>query len=137
MSYKKILSLDFDGVLHSYKSGWKGARTIPDPPVEGAIEWLESFLSSHCTVPDSICAMAPEGDWEVCIFSSRSCYIGGRRAMKKWLVANGLDSRYLEVIKFPLHKPPATVGIDDRVLTFNGQFPSFAEIITFKPWNKK
>ena len=27
---KPILCLDFDGVLHSYTSGWRGAR-IPDP----------------------------------------------------------------------------------------------------------
>jgi hypothetical protein len=32
---KPILCLDFDGVLHSYTSGWKGAAVIPDPPVPG------------------------------------------------------------------------------------------------------
>ena len=39
-----ILCLDFDGVIHSFKSGWKGAGKIPDPPVEGAIEWIRSLL---------------------------------------------------------------------------------------------
>lgn len=29
---KPILCLDFDGVIHSYASGWKGADVIPDPP---------------------------------------------------------------------------------------------------------
>ena len=29
---KPILCLDFDGVVHSYTSGWKGADVIPDPP---------------------------------------------------------------------------------------------------------
>ena len=28
---KPILCLDFDGVIHSYISGWKGADVIPDP----------------------------------------------------------------------------------------------------------
>ena len=35
-----ILALDFDGVLHSYTSGWQGADVISDPPVPGAIEFL-------------------------------------------------------------------------------------------------
>lgn len=32
-----ILCLDFDGVCHSYTSGWKGAAVIPDPAVPGLV----------------------------------------------------------------------------------------------------
>jgi len=137
MTTKKLLSLDFDGVIHSYKSGWQGARNIPDPPVYGALEWIDEFITTHCTWPDSMCAMAFSGEWELCIFSSRSRYFGGRRAMKKWLLKHGLRKEFLEVIKFPLWKPAATVQLDDRAITFTGNFPSFDEILNFKPWNKK
>ncbi len=34
---KPILCVDFDGVVHSYTSGWKGETVIPYPPVNGAL----------------------------------------------------------------------------------------------------
>lgn len=134
---KTIIALDFDGVIHSYKSGWQGARNIPDPPVEGAIEWINDFLFVHCTLPDNVCAMMEEGDCELAIFSSRSRYFGGRRAVKKWLVKHGLDARLLEAIRFPLFKPASHVLLDDRAVTFTGQFPDPQELIGFVPWHKK
>lgn len=35
---KPTVVFDFDGVIHSYTSGWKGATEIPDPPVPGVRE---------------------------------------------------------------------------------------------------
>lgn len=66
---KPILCLDFDGVLHSYTSGWQGADVIPDPPVPGAIEFLAE-ASKH---------------FRIAIFSSRSHQEGGISAMQLWL----------------------------------------------------
>ena len=37
----KILCLDFDGVIHSFTSGWRGAGIIPDPPVPGALDFIK------------------------------------------------------------------------------------------------
>jgi hypothetical protein len=155
----KILCLDFDGVLHSYSSGWKGARNIPDPPVAGAMEFLCEALSH----------------FEVAIHSSRSRYFGGRRAMKAWLRRQMLEyfwKRYganetlpvpderlmglglgltatdvedhlrpeaeslIDRIAFPLWKPAAFVTLDDRAITFQGWWPAIAELKAFKPWNK-
>jgi hypothetical protein len=135
--HKKILAVDFDGVLHSYSSGWKGATNVPDTPVFGAIEWLDEFIITHCTVPDEFCAMAPKGEWELHIFSSRSRYWGGRKAMKQWLLKHGFEPRLMSAIKWPLFKPAATVQLDDRAITFTGEFPSFSEILNFQPWNKR
>lgn len=131
---KKILCLDFDGVIHSYISGWKGPRNIPDGPIPGAIEFIDSFVMEHCDCPDSICAMAPKGKWELHIFSSRSRYLFAKRAMRRWLVNHGLDQRLLKVIKFPTRKPPATLFIDDRAMPFIGQWPEFQTILNFRPW---
>ena len=41
---KPILCMDFDGVIHSYESGWRGATIIPDVPVEGALEFLKAAI---------------------------------------------------------------------------------------------
>jgi len=127
-----IICIDFDGVLHSYVSGWCGPRTIPDHPVPGAIDWLRSLLGT----PD------PSGlGWihkgvQVCIYSSRSRYIFAKRAMKKWLLKNGLEPEYLERIKFPTRKPPAHLTIDDRAVCFCGVFPKLEDMKAFVPWYK-
>ncbi len=68
---EKILCLDFDGVIHSYSSGWKGPRVIPDDPVHGALKFLYEAITC--------------GEFQVMIYSSRSRYLFARRAMKKWL----------------------------------------------------
>lgn len=40
----KTICIDFDGVLHSYTSGWQGEDVASDPPVPGAIEWLREMI---------------------------------------------------------------------------------------------
>lgn len=131
-----IICVDFDGVIHSYKSGWQGVGVISDEPVPGAIKWLED----HLQVPDAICAMAPVYNGPVAqIYSARSKSWWGRRAMKKWLIEHGLHSAYITegILKFPSKKPAAFITIDDRAICFNGTFPTTEEIMSFKPWNKQ
>ena len=125
---KPILCLDFDGVIHSYTSGWKGAHVIPDPPVDGAIAFMLGALNH----------------FDVVIFSSRSNQPGGIPAMQKWLREHGQGTWYespagpgLEDVRFSLEKPSAMVTIDDRAITFTGEWPSIKELLEFKPWNKK
>lgn len=116
---RKILCVDFDGVLHSYTSGWKGADVVSDPPVPGAIEWL---------------ARAAER-FNVCIYSSRSKEPGGITAMQTWLIAHGCE--FLDLLTFPTEKPAAFLTIDDRAICFDGTFPELEVIDAFVPWNKQ
>lgn len=126
---KPILCLDFDGVIHSYTSGWKGADVIPDQPVDGALGFMLNALRQ----------------FDVVIFSSRSNERGGIAAMKKWLKDHAGDLCWyetpdgpgLEDVRFVTEKPPALVTIDDRAITFDGTWPSLETIKGFKPWNKK
>lgn len=126
---KPILCLDFDGVIHSYTSGWKGARNIPDPPTKGAIEFIHAALC---------------GGWDVVIHSSRARHWGGISAMRAWLKkhAGALwweapGSLGLEDVRFARWKPSAQITIDDRAITFDGTWPAFSDLRSFKPWNKR
>jgi hypothetical protein len=132
---KPILCLDFDGVLHSYESGWQGAAVISDPPVAGAIAFLYEAIQH----------------FDVCIFSSRSHQEGGIAAMMNWLSGWELAwiaeerrkgrpqmrTSLLLNIRWPTEKPAAFVTIDDRALTFTGEWPDMEALRHFKPWNKR
>lgn len=125
---KPIICLDFDGVVHSYASGWKGARNIPDAPVDGALMFMLRALH--------------EG-YDVVIHSSRGRYWGGISAMRRWLKGHAGALWYdtpagvgLEDVRFTRWKPPALVTIDDRAIRFDGTFPEPKTAATMKPWNK-
>jgi hypothetical protein len=126
---KPILCLDFDGVLHSYTSGWKGAEVIPDPPVPGAIAFLREAVKH----------------FRVAIFSSRSHQPGGQRAMREWIgyhqvnerLSDDEDLSWCGELEWPTEKPAALVTIDDRALTFDGTWPEIESLKQFKPWNKR
>lgn len=126
---KPILCLDFDGVLHSYSSGWQGAGVVCDPPVPGAVDFLTRAVEK----------------FDVQIFSSRSNQPGGidamRGAITMWVMAELGDHKdareLLALLSFPTEKPPAQVSIDDRCLTFEGVWPVVDDLLAFKPWNKR
>jgi len=129
MQRKPILCLDFDGVIHSYTSGWKGATNIPDPPVPGALLFMYHAINSG---------------WDVVVHSSRARHIFGPLAMRRWLKkhAGNLWNETplgpgLEDVLFVRLKPSAMVTIDDRALNFTGSWPDLGELKAFKPWNKR
>jgi hypothetical protein len=121
MNGKPILCLDFDGVCHSYDSGWQGIDVIPDPPVEGLFEFLkeaENYFAIH-------------------IFSSRSRERKGVVAMMDWFEKHYPQYHTTFALHFPTDKPGAMVSIDDRAITFMGQWPDIELLRSFKPWNKQ
>jgi hypothetical protein len=130
-SKKPILCVDFDGVIHSYTSGWKGANIVSDPPVPGALRWLDKAA-----------------EWfEVNIYSSRTREPGGIAAMKQWLEHHAHDEfgnadsamRFVDTMYFPMDKPPAFLTIDDRAICFEGHWSDLdpTELLDFKPWNQR
>jgi hypothetical protein len=135
MKANPIICVDFDGVIHSYKSGWQGADVIPDAPVPGALDWLRD----HLPIPEAVSCMGPPyvGP-EPVIYSARSGQPGGVKAMKEWFIYHGMHPAYFtdKILKFPTQKPSAFLTIDDRAVCFTGKFPTTEEMLTFKPWHQ-
>lgn len=119
----KTICIDFDGVLHSYSSGWEGAHIASDPPVPGALEWLREMID--------------HADFEPMVYSSRSRQPGGIRCMQDWLVEHGMSPSDVALLQFPTEKPAAWLTIDDRAICFEGTFPTLTTMQEFKPWNKR
>lgn len=61
---------DFDGVIHSYKSGWKGAAIIPDEPVPGIEKALKDIYNAG---------------YETVVVSTRCATHEGMEAVNDWL----------------------------------------------------
>jgi len=142
---RRLICVDFDGVLHAYTSGWRGVATIPDKPVPGAMAWLVDII-------DVV---------DVAIYSTRSASWRGRRAMRSWLedyLAQYMWSRIPEAngarsnrawefvvhrarsiarrrVQWPKTKPPAWLTLDDRCMRFRGIFPTDQQLLSFRPWN--
>ena len=106
---KRTVVFDFDGVIHSYKSGWKGENIIKE-----AIDEIR------------------KSGYEVIVVSTRCAYYEGRVAIFEWLKKYGIVVD--DVCK---EKPPAICYIDDRAICFDGKPDALLDKIKlFKPWNK-
>jgi hypothetical protein len=113
----KTAVFDFDGVIHSYTSGWKGATVIPDPPVPGIGAAIAEIRK----------------DYKVVVVSTRSETDEGREAIAEWL-----DHWDIFVDGISATKPPAVVYVDDRAIQFDGNSKElYQKISTFKTWQEK
>ena len=114
---KQTVCMDFDGVIHSYKSGWQGAENCPDPPVPGIREAVAEIRAAG---------------YELVVCSTRCATHAG------WLaVCNYLKTHNIDVDDIVKDKPPAIVYIDDRAICFDGHPETLlGKVRSFKPWNK-
>lgn len=113
---KPILCLDFDGVIHDYREGWKDG-TIYGELTEGFLDWATQARELFRLV----------------VYSSRSKDADGISAMKVWMHQHGINSAWFE---FAHEKPPAFLTIDDRCQPFGGSWAVLDPKVLreFKPW---
>ena len=119
---KGSVALDFDGVINSYSSGFVGIDNLPDPPVEGAIDFIQELV---------------DYGFKVYVYSTRNEQERGRRAISEYLLNHGLPEEYHEKIGIVAGKPKAKIYLDDRAWEFTGEFPTPHEIDHFLPWTKR
>jgi hypothetical protein len=109
---RRTVCLDFDGVLHSYRSGWRGPEVIPDPPIHGTRQAVERLRQQY----------------RVVVYSARCATPQGRAAVQAWL-----SKHQIEVDEVCEHKPPALVYVDDRAIPFRGDWDAvIGEIREFR-----
>ena len=115
---KRTVVFDFDGVIHSYVSGFKSAEIIPDEPVEGIREAIAEIRKAG---------------YEVAVVSSRAASEEGKEAIQGYLERYGIKVDAITSVKLA-----AMCYIDDRAICFRGD-PStlLRQIRSFRPWNKR
>lgn len=97
---QRAICIDFDGVLHSYTSGWQGHELIGDGPVDGARE---------------ACQRLHEAGFKLYVLSSRSML----EPVQDWLARYNFPPMILTRVK-----PIAIAYIDDRAVRFEGNWDS-------------
>jgi hypothetical protein len=118
MAVKQTVILDFDGVIHSYTSGWQGPAVCNDPPTDGAKQAVAALRELY----------------RVVVCSSRCHQEGGIEAVRDYLRRHDIV-----VDDVSNDKPPHIVVVDDRALRFNGDWDYVLNNIEAAavPWNKK
>lgn len=120
---KPSIALDFDGVLHSYVSGWTGVNPT-DPPVEGALDFVNWLVANKFVIT---------------IFSTRANSAVGRKLIRDYLVRHGFPVERIGTITS--EKPNSDLYVDDRGFRFTGDFEVVRKFLTEnnfspKPWYK-
>ena len=130
-TFKPIVCVDVDGVVHAYSRGWSDG-SLYDVAVPGFFGWAERV----------------GGRLRLVLYSSRSKTPEGIAAMRAWLEAEaaahyGEDreraAATLARLDFAHEKPSAWLTIDDRAIRFDGDWsaPELTgeSLLAFRPWN--
>lgn len=110
MKHKTIL-IDLDGVLNTYEGNFN-MHSIPEIK-EGAREFLTELSQ----------------EFNIKLFTTRNKVLTA-----KWLIENKLDEIVSDITST---KEVCWLYIDDRSITFNGDYKALREsIANFRPWYK-
>lgn len=105
--FKKVqmtIAWDFDGVIHPYTDGWQGPVPSNEPPIPGVAAALRTWQRRG---------------FRNIVFSTRAEMPEGLAGIEAWLEKEGLTDYVDEVTN---KKPPAIAYVDDRAVSFQGNW---------------
>lgn len=107
---QKTLAIDFDGVIHAYREGWKDG-SIYDIPVHGAVKGLTRLQ---------------DAGYHIVIFSTRADTPAGKASIYEWMKSHHFRVDEMEITD---RKAPAIAIVDDRAVRFTN-WPDIAKLWT-------
>lgn len=119
-NHKKVLLIDFDGVIHQYKLGWNRGLIL-EPPVENARWALQTLVKAGYEVV-IFCARLTKHDI-VDDTKEQRC------RMENWLFANGFK-KGIHYHRMTNEKEGCLAQIDDRAVRFEGNWESIVKLFT-------
>lgn len=134
---KQTVVIDFDGTIHSYEHGWQEGR-IYGTPIAGFFEWAAEakkyfVLAVYSTRSESHKGLKPMIDW-------MTIHLKAWHWEREDLGKEKLDLDMTDFL-FPTKKPPALASIDDRAITFRGDWRALElqphNLMQFKSWVQK
>lgn len=120
---KRIICIDFDGVIHDYSNGWQG----------------EDVFGQMIPNADTGTSVLKKKGWTIIIFTTRK----KTDKLEKWLNEHNISYDYInENPSQPGNtsgKIIADVYLDDRGICFRGRWDSWLvrDIIDFEPWQEQ
>lgn len=112
-----MFALDFDGVLNSYMQGWQGP-TVIEEPVAGAQDFVRMLVAET---------------FQPVVSSTRASTREGLTAVVRWME----EHEFPDGIEVTHEKVPAVTGLDDRLMRFDGLWPTMTMIeAACRPWNR-
>ena len=131
------VAIDFDNVLHSYTSPWSASADISDPPLLGAIEWLERLAAEGARIILHSCRFT-------CWNPDAAGFIAGdpedvEAAVWEWLTKHGLSDVACERVSMWtwVGKPYADAYVDDKAIAFCGDFYSVEKLKGLVAYHKR
>lgn len=113
------IAVDFDGVIHAYRQGWKDG-TIYDEPVPGAFDALRTLMEHHAVLIHTTRHALPVAGW-ISEHSGIPCITDELRNSGPFWNTSG-------VLLVTNWKYPAVAYIDDRGIRFENWDQALADL---------